>query len=58
MCAIQDCPGCGITFYIEGTHYEEDSHQTYLDEGDEEFYDANWCTCCWVKWKEEMFTHE
>jgi hypothetical protein len=51
MCEIEDCPGCGIAFHIDGTHYEEDSAQLWLDEGDEEFYDANWCTCCWTAWK-------
>lgn len=46
---LEDCPGCGLTFLIDapGLHYAPDSWQKYLHEGDEDFYDAYWCDCCW-----------
>jgi hypothetical protein len=49
---LEDCPGCGLTFEIGGgakdpLHFAPDSTQKYLSEGDEDWYDAYWCDCCW-----------
>lgn len=54
MCELWDCPGCGVTFQMsgasdDGLHYEPDSAQSYLSEGDHEWYDAVWCDCCWQR---------
>lgn len=49
LCELEDCAGCGLTFLIDavGLHFVADGVQKYLSEGDEDWYDAYWCDCCW-----------